>query len=132
MDEERMQAGSGRRNLLSYLDGFPLHRARPLYLWRDGVRWRRRSYGEVHDRSLACAGMLAGAGIGPGDAVLIQGPEAADWAEALHAVLRVGGVAVPLSPETPDEFRCKVARKVEATVLIAPVAVTPPPHVERI
>ena len=132
MGEERMQEGSGRRNLLSYLDGFPLRRDRPLYLWRDGVRWRGRSYGEVHDRSLACAGMLAGAGIGPGDAVLIQGPEAADWAEALHAVLRVGGVAVPLSPETPDDFRCRVARKVEATVLIAPAMVTPPPHVERI
>jgi len=123
---------SERRNLLSYLDELPAHGTRPLYLWRDGVRWRRRSYAEVHDRALACAGMLAGAGVGPGDRVMLQGPEAADWTEALHAILRLGAVAVPLSPETPAEFLDKVSRKTGARTLIAPPSVAPPPGVGRI
>ncbi|MGH9869627.1 MAG: AMP-binding protein [Candidatus Polarisedimenticolia bacterium] len=122
----------GRRNLLSYLDELPAHGSRTLYLWRDGVRWRRRSYAEVHGRALACAEQLAGAGIGPGHAVLLQGPEAADWVEALHAVIRLGAVAVPLSPDTPDEFRRKVADKAGARLLIAPKSVSPPPGVTRV
>lgn len=121
-----------RHNLLSYLDGLPAHGKRPLYIWRDGVRWRRRSYEEVHGRALACAERLAAAGVGPGHAVLLQGPETSDWVEALHGILRLGGVAVPLSPDTPDAFRRKVALQVAARLIIAPSSVEAPPDVKRL
>ncbi len=132
MEDRTGRQASDRRNLLSYLDELPAHGTRPLYLWRDGVRWRRRSYVEVHDRALACAAMLARAGVGPSDRVLLQGPEASDWTEALHAILRLGAVAVPLSPETPDDFLDKVARKTGARMLIAPRSSAAPQGVDRI
>ena len=92
----------GRRNLLSYLDGMPRFGDRELYFWKEGVRWRSRSYARVHDRALSCAANLFEAGLERGDAVLIEGSENADWVEALYGVLRAGGVGVPLSPDSPQ------------------------------
>lgn len=122
----------GRTNLLSYLDELPRYGSRPLYLWRDGVRWRSRSYETVHRRSLACAAVLTGSGLEPGETVLLQGPETADWVEALHGIFRAGGVAVPLSPDAPEDFRRKAAGKVDGKFLIAPPSLTVPSGVRRI
>ena len=46
-------APPARRNLLSYVEGLPRFGAREAFLWREGVRWRRRSYADLHRRILA-------------------------------------------------------------------------------
>jgi len=84
---------SARRNLLSYIEDLPRFGPREACLWKDGARWRARTYDELHRRSLACSDALGGAGLKPGDPVLIQGPDGADWIEALFGTLRAGGVA---------------------------------------
>ncbi|MEK7798827.1 MAG: AMP-binding protein, partial [Acidobacteriota bacterium] len=121
-----------RRNLLSYIEGLPRFGAREAYLWKEGVRWRRRTYADLHQRILACSDALGAAGLKPGDPVLIQGPDGADWVEALLGTLRAGGVAVPLDPVTPDDLRARIARKAGARLLVAPSGVAPPNGVMRI
>jgi long-chain acyl-CoA synthetase len=105
---------------------------RPAYLWREGVRWRRRSYAEVHAGVLAAAAALRAAGLGRGDPILIQGPDEPDWIEALLATFLAGGVAVPLEASTADDFRGKVAATVEARLLVASPDIAPPAGVRRI
>jgi len=126
------QAGPARSSLLSYVDDLPRFHEREAYLWREGVRWRRRTYAEVHRRILGCAATLATAGLQPDEPVLIQGPESADWVEALFGTLRAGGVVVPLDAGTPDDLRARIARAIGARFLIAPRRVAPPEGVRRI
>jgi len=99
---------------------------RNAYLWRDGVRWRRRSYAQVHARIHACAARLNEAGVGPDTPVVLQGPATPDWVEALLATFLVGGVAVPLDEATPESFRFEVAKRSQARFLIAPKQLSVP------
>ncbi|MBI4168552.1 MAG: AMP-binding protein, partial [Acidobacteria bacterium] len=126
------RANPAGRDLLSYIDGLRRYGAREAYRWREGVRWRSRSYAGLHRRILACAARLAAAGVEPGHHVLIQGPDGADWVEAFLGTLQVGGVAVPLDTATPDDFRARVAGKVAGRILLAPPCVAPPAGVRRI
>jgi len=119
-------------NLLATIDRLPRHGARDAYRFRDGVRWRARTYATLHARTLACAGLLARSGLKPGGTVLIQGPDHPDWVEALLGTLRAGGVAVPLDTGTPPELRAKVARLSEARLLLAPPGFDPPDGCRRI
>src|SRR5260221_656648 len=119
-------------NLLATIDRLPRHGARDAYRFRDGVRWRARTYATLHARTLACAGLLARSGLKPGGTVLIQGPDHPDWVEALLGTLRAGGVAVPLDAGTPPELRAKVARLSEARLLLAPPGFDPPDGCRRI
>ncbi len=122
----------GRDNLILYIDRLPAHGERVAYRWREGVRWRSRTFGQVHRRVFACAARLAAAGVRPGDPVLIQGPDGPDWVEALLATLRLGGVAVPLDVGAAAEFRAKVAAKVGGRLLIALPGTEPPPGTARL
>src|SRR5213594_1448750 len=132
MPHSNDQAGPARSSLLSYVDDLPRFHGREAYLWREGVRWRRRTYAEVHRRILGCAAALAAAGLQPDEPVLIQGPESADWVEALLGALRAGGVVVPLDSGTPDDLRARIARAIGGRFLIAPRRVDPPEGVRRI
>jgi long-chain acyl-CoA synthetase len=121
-----MSPHSTRPNLTSYFDELSRFGRRKMYIWREGVRWRSQSYGDLHRHSLVLASVLHGAGVRPGDAVLLQGPETPRWVEALFAILRVGGVVIPLSPDTPASIRARVARCADARWLLAPHAITAP------
>nr|WP_245915367.1 AMP-binding protein [Amycolatopsis sulphurea] len=50
----------------------------------------------------AAARQLVTAGLEPGDRVVVRLPTSADFAVALFAVLRAGGIAVPVSPQAPS------------------------------
>src|SRR5881628_2836332 len=125
-------AAPARRNLLSYVEALPRFGAREACLWREGVRWRRRTYAELHRRILACAAALSAAGLRRGEPVLIQGPDGADWVEALLGTFWAGGVAVPLEGSTPDDLRARIAARAGGRFLLAPPATAPPDGARRI
>ncbi len=54
------------------------------------------SYGELRERALVGAGALARRGAGPGTRVAIALPAGLGFAQALHACMALGAVAVPL------------------------------------
>jgi long-chain acyl-CoA synthetase len=124
--------GTERASLLSYIDGLPPFGKREAYLWKEGVRWRRRTYAELHRRILGCAAALTASGLQSGDHVLIQGPDSPDWVEALLGTLQAGGVVVPLEPAASMDLRAKVGRIVGARVLIGPRGLEPPPETRLI
>src|SRR2546427_2196150 len=101
-------------------------------LWKDGARWRRRTYAELPRRVLACAAALSAAGLRTGEPVLIQGPDGADGVEALLGTLWAGGVALPLEGSTPDDLRARIAARVGGRFLLAPPAIAPPDGARRI
>src|SRR3989442_6110511 len=125
-------AAPARRNLMSYVEALPCFDGREACLWRNGVRWRRRTYAELHRRVLACAAALSAAGLRTGEPVLIQGPDGADWVEALLGTFWAGGVAVPLEGSTPDDLRARIAARVGGRFLLAPPAIAPPHGARRI
>ena len=100
--------------------------SRNAFFWREGVRWRRRSYADLRRRIEACAATLAAAGAGEGTPVLIQGPAGPDWIEALLATFYLGAVAVPLDEASGEGFRAEVAARSGARIAVAPRHLPPP------
>ncbi|HEU5179197.1 MAG TPA: AMP-binding protein [Candidatus Polarisedimenticolia bacterium] len=93
---------------------------RNAFFWREGVRWRRRSYAELRRRIETCAATLAAAGAGEGTPVLIQGPAGPDWIEALLAIFFLGAVAVPLDEVSGEGFVAEVAARSGARIAVTP------------
>lgn len=69
----------------------------------DKVAFRDRergvTYAELERRTANLAGHLAGLGVGVGERVAIFLPNGVAWVEACLAIVRAGGVAVPISAE---------------------------------
>jgi long-chain acyl-CoA synthetase len=105
---------------------------RRAYFWREGVRWRSRTYAELRARIQGASEHLKASGLRVGDPVLIQGPDHPDWVEALLGAFLAGGVVVPLEAATPEPFRLAVAETVGARLLVAPDEVPAPPGCLRI
>jgi long-chain acyl-CoA synthetase len=105
---------------------------RRAYLWRDGVRWRTRTYAEVLAGVRGVAATLRAQGLKAQEPILVQGPDEPDWIEGLLGVFLAGGVAVPLEAATAEPFRDKIAATVGARLILAPGAIPPPPGVRRI
>jgi O-succinylbenzoic acid--CoA ligase len=85
-------------------------------------------YGALHDAALAAAGALARAGAAPGARVGIVLPAGPSFGAALHAVLLLGAVAVPVDPRLPGE---EVARRTGGCAVVVDertdLAGPPPP-----
>jgi len=100
---------------------------RRAYLWRDGVRWKSRTYADLHARIHGAAATLRAAGLKPGDPVMMQGPEHPDAVEAILGAFLAGGVVVPLEVATGAPFRNTVAQKVGARLFVTAPGNEPPP-----
>ncbi|MBT9487782.1 MAG: long-chain fatty acid--CoA ligase [Rubrivivax sp.] len=66
---------------------------------------RDLTYVELHAQAEAGAGWLQAAGLAPGGRVLLFMQNSPQWAVAFYAILRAGGVVVPVNPmNKADEF----------------------------
>ena len=59
---------------------------------------RAYTHAQVHDGGARTASLLAGAGVGRGDTVLIVLPDGVEFAWAFLGAVRLGAVAVPVNP----------------------------------
>lgn len=74
---------------------------------RDGADvW---SYGQLLTAIARCSDDLRTAGVAPGDRVMLSGPNGPAIAVGYFAIHAVGGIAVPVAPETPVEGLLDVA-----------------------
>ncbi|MFE9422564.1 amino acid adenylation domain-containing protein [Kitasatospora sp. NPDC006697] len=79
-------------------------------------------FGELDDRVNRLARVLVAAGVGPERAVAVALPRTAESVVALFAVLRAGGVLVPVDPEAPRERTARILADTDPVLLLATAA----------
>lgn len=80
---------------------------------------RHITYAELDDLSDRCAAMLQAAGIGPGDAVALFMGNCPQFIIAFYAVLKIGGIHVPINPMFKEEELLYELNDTGATLVIA-------------
>jgi O-succinylbenzoic acid--CoA ligase len=86
-----------------------------------------RTYAQLHAAALSGAGALAREGVAPGDRVALALPPGSVFAEALHACLLLGAVAVPVDLRLSPAERARVCEGA-ALVVTHPLALPAAAH----
>ncbi len=86
---------------------------------------RRASYGELAAQSLGIAKTLQEAGIAPGERVVLLLESGIEFVAALHAVMRLGAVVVPLGPQTRAAKLAHVLADTGARALLTQSTLSP-------
>ena len=107
-----------RQSLVDYLRDYPKHGRSTAFVHRSGYRTRRMSYLEVAGLAAECAREFERLGIAPGDRIMIWGRNSAEWVAAFFGCILCGAVAVPMDQAATAEFARRVARQVDAKLLI--------------
>ena len=111
------QRSMPRETLLDFFSD--LSRIRGTFLVHDdGFRVRSWSYSEVAAAAEAFARTLAGHGIGHDDKVVVWGENRPEWIVAFWGTVLRGAVLVPIDYRASPDFLGKVARIVEARVVL--------------
>ena len=97
MEAEQLEAAAGVAPVTSMLDAAADSGRGGLVHGRNRIGW-----GEVRERSDRLARGLSSMGLGRGDPVAIVLPNVPEFAFAFFAVLRLGGIVVPLNPQFKD------------------------------
>jgi long-chain acyl-CoA synthetase len=92
----------------------------------DAVAFRRRTEfrsfpltgRQAAARALRIAAVLKRTGVGPGDRVVVRGPNGPDWGLSLLAILRLGAVAVPLDARASLDFTRRIAETTGAKAAV--------------
>jgi HIP---CoA ligase len=79
---------------------------------------RTVSYAELRDRVETTAAAYAEAGVGPGDRVVLWGPNSVDWAVAALAVSYAGGVLVPVNSRYVGPEVAEVVQRTRAAAVV--------------
>jgi long-chain acyl-CoA synthetase len=85
---------------------------------RRGYRMETWTYGHIAQEANRMARELEVRGIGKGDAVLLWGDNSAEWLIAFLGCLLCGVVIVPIDHASTMEFACRVAREVNAKLIV--------------
>jgi acyl-CoA synthetase (AMP-forming)/AMP-acid ligase II len=86
----------------------------PAYVEGD----RTLSYAELLGRVEATAAAYVEAGVGPGDRIVLWGPNSADWAVAALAVSYAGGVLVPVNSRYVGAEVADVVERTRAALVV--------------
>lgn len=81
---------------------------------------RAVSYADLERRTAALAGGLAELGVSPGDHVAILLPNSVSWAETCLAIVRAGGIAVPISVDASEP---EIAYRLSDAACVAAVTI---------
>ncbi|CAA9218434.1 MAG: Long-chain-fatty-acid--CoA ligase [uncultured Acidimicrobiales bacterium] len=79
---------------------------------------RTLSHEQVHDGAARAASVLAGIGVGRGDAVLLALADGAEFAWSFLGAVRLGALAVPVNPHLPPEDHRHLARDCKAALVV--------------
>jgi long-chain acyl-CoA synthetase len=93
-----------RRNLLSLLDDFARFAGDVAVVQTRGYRREKLTYAELSAHAMFWNYTLAGHGIGPGDRVLLWGPNSADLVACFWGILLRGAVVVPMDFAASSDF----------------------------
>jgi long-chain acyl-CoA synthetase len=100
-------------------DAVARHGNRPALRIKPGFRTRTWSFADLGDQVPRVAGVLRGAGVEPGDRVLIWAVNRPEWSISFLGVLWAGAIVVPLDFRSTDEFAAKVAAQTRSKLVLA-------------
>ena len=84
-----------RKNLLSLFDDFRRFAGDVAIVQKRGYRREKLTYAELYTHALFWSHVLSGRGIGPGDRVLLWGPNSAECVACFWGILLRGAAVVP-------------------------------------
>jgi len=93
-----------RQNLLSVFEDFARFAGDVAVVQKRGYRREKLTYRELRDYAVRWAGVLAERGIGPGDRILLWGPNSAEWVACFWGILFCGAVVVPMDATASPDF----------------------------
>jgi long-chain acyl-CoA synthetase len=105
-------------SLHSFVKHYAAHGDEIAVRQRRGYRMESWTYGRIAAEANRMARELAARGIGKGDAVLLWGENSSEWIIAFLGCLLCGVVIVPIDHASPMEFACRVAREVNAKLIL--------------
>lgn len=108
-----------RQSLIDFLHEYPKHGRSTAFIQRSGYRTSRWSYHEVASLAAQCAREFERRGVAPGDRILLWGANSAEWVAAFFGCILRGAVAVPMDEGASAEFVRRVARHVDARLVLA-------------
>jgi len=103
-----------RSSLAEFVSGLLALGTQTAYSESFGYRRSRWTYSHVAETAGQFARHLEASAVGPGDRVLLWGPNSAEWVAAFHGCLLRGAVAVPVDDVAAPDFAAKVAAQVQA------------------
>ncbi len=92
---------------------------RPALLIRPSFRTRVLRYRDLRSTVPRAARVLADAGAGPGERVIVWSVNRPEWGLAFFSIAHAGAVSVPLDIRHPTDFARKIAERTEATLVVA-------------
>jgi long-chain acyl-CoA synthetase len=93
-----------RENLLSLFADFSRFASVVAVVQRRGFRREKLTYTELYANALFWGYALSGRGIGPGDRVLLWGPNSAEWVACFWGILLRGAIVVPMDSAASPAF----------------------------
>lgn len=109
---------SGRASLLEFVRAYGNRRDEIVVAQKRGYRTRRWTYGQIVDDANRFARELEARRIGKGEAVLLWGESSAEWTAAFLGCILRGAVAVPIDSISTGDFALRVARDVQAKLIL--------------
>jgi long-chain acyl-CoA synthetase len=107
------------QSLIEHLGTFTKWGRETAYLQQQGYRMASWSYRDVVNAALRFAAELESRKIQPGERVLLWGQNSAEWVAAFYGCVLRGTVAVPMDQIATPDFARRVARQVNARLLVA-------------
>jgi long-chain acyl-CoA synthetase len=107
------------QSLIKHLGTFTKWGRETAYLQQQGYRMASWSYRDVVNAALRFAAELESRKIQPGERVLLWGQNSAEWVAAFYGCVLRGTVAVPMDQIATPDFVRRVARQVNARLLVA-------------
>ena len=101
-----------------FLEHFGKHADETAYRQRRGYRMESFSYGEIVMLAAGFANELAARKVNKGDRVMVWGANSAEWVAAFFGCALRGVAVVPMDDGASADFAMRVARQVEARLLV--------------
>jgi long-chain acyl-CoA synthetase len=105
-------------SLLNFVEKFAAHGEEIAVRQKRGYRTESWTHARIAAEANRLARELDARGIRKGDAVLLWGENSAEWVVAFFGCLLSGAVAVPIDHASSAEFACRVAKEVNASLIL--------------
>jgi long-chain acyl-CoA synthetase len=107
-----------RSNLLTLFDSFLQYGGDIAVVETLGYRRKKTTYAELSATALSWSHALSEHGIGPGDRVLLWGPNSSDWVACFWAIQLRGAVAVPMDSGASLDFVQRVVQDAQVKLIL--------------